>query len=436
MRRSHSGQASVLLVALTASLLAAFAVVFSTGQLVNDKMRLVNAADAAAYSAAQWEARSLNFQAYLNRAIVANEVAIAQLVSLRSWSQYMRSTTGNGARVAQWIPPLTGPVRALARGWQAVDVSLQATAQVLEAGLSTWNVEVLSNAEAVAHQQAAIAAAELVLDVARANEPRAEVTQATRLLQVRNASSWQNFTDRYRRGGGDLRRFVDLLMDSRDDFTRSRGWSLALPPVVKVAKRGGTDLLGENTWRGVDTLSVHVDLLLDTVEIPLGWGAAEQRRRTVSQRGEHGGSLRTNSSASRRALRALRPATRYKGVPEIRDVVTPQRRDERTLRYAVALRLPQERVATADRLLMHEGLVSPDGTRHSLLPVMPDNSLQALAAAEIYFQRPAARRDGRREYASLFNPYWQVRLVDVSSSEKLLTAPLRGLSTDPYAVLP
>jgi hypothetical protein len=423
------------LVALIASLIAAFALVLSTGQMVNDKMRLVNAADAAAYSAAQWQARSLNYQAYLNRAIVANEVAIAQLVSLRSWSKYVLSATSNSARVAQWIPPLTAPVRALARGWQAVDASLQATSPLLEASLSAWNVDVLSNAEALAHQQAAITAADLVAEVARANEPRAQVTQATRLLQVRNAASWQDrFTDRYRRGGGDLRRFVDLLMDSRDEFTRSRNWSLSLPPVVKVAKRGGTDLLAENSWRGLDTLSVHVDLLLDTVEVPLGWGAAEQQRRSVGERGEHGGSLRTNPSASRRASRVLRPATRYRGVPEIRDVITPQRRDERTLRYAVALRLPQEDIATADRLL-REGLTGLDGVRYPLTPTMPDHGLQALAAAEIFFQRPVGRSDGRREYPSLFNPYWQARLVDVSSQDRLLTAPARDLTTDPYAVL-
>src|SRR5688572_14423197 len=105
MRRSHSGQSSIVLLALLASLVAAGAACFGVGQLVNDKMRLVNAADAAAYSAAQWEARSLNFQSYLNRAIVANEVAIAQLVSLRSWSGYVSTLARNGATVAQWIPP-------------------------------------------------------------------------------------------------------------------------------------------------------------------------------------------------------------------------------------------------------------------------------------------------------------------------------------------
>lgn len=167
VRRPHSGQASVLLVALVASMLACFAVVFSAGQLVNDKMRLVNAADAAAYSAATWEARSLNFQSYMNRAIVANEVALAQLVSLRSWSRYVATASANSARVAQFIPYLAGPARTLAQGWRSIDTTLQSTLPGMEAGISSWNVDVLANAQAVAHQQAPIVAADLVNEVAR-----------------------------------------------------------------------------------------------------------------------------------------------------------------------------------------------------------------------------------------------------------------------------
>jgi len=47
-------------------------------------MQLQNAADAAAFGASTLEARSLNFAAYTNRAMVANEVAIGQLVGLLS----------------------------------------------------------------------------------------------------------------------------------------------------------------------------------------------------------------------------------------------------------------------------------------------------------------------------------------------------------------
>jgi hypothetical protein len=66
---------------------------------------------------------------------------------------------------------------------------------------------------------------------------------------------------------------------------------------VQLARRGGTDLVGEYSWRAVDTLSVHIDLLLDSQEIPIGWGAAEQRRLPQARRGEHGGSLRRNPRA-------------------------------------------------------------------------------------------------------------------------------------------
>lgn len=436
MRRLHSGQSSILLLALLASLVAAGAAAFGSGQLVNDKMRLVNAADAAAYSAAQWEARSLNFQSYLNRAIVANEVAIAQLVSLRSWSSYVATLTRNSAAVAQWIPPLAAPVRALERGWRVVDSSLQATVPGMEAAISAWNVDVLANAEAVAHQQAAIVAADLVSEVAHANDPRSQVTDATRILQVRNAAEWQHrFTDRYRRGGGDLGRFVDLLTKSRDGFTRSRRSGLSVP-LVSVRRRGGTDLLAERSWRGVDTLSVHIDYLIDSVEIPLGWGASETRRLPVSRRGDHGGSLRSNPSASRRALRALRPQELYRGVPEIRDIVTPGRKDDRRLRYSVALRIPREQVLTPDRLLLTAGIDSPEGSHHETGPVLPGTGLHAQGSAEVYFQRPVIRRDGRAEYPSLFNPYWQARLVAVDGTERQLTAASRELGFDPYGVLP
>jgi hypothetical protein len=258
------------------------------------------------------------------------------------------------------------------------------------------------------------------------------------LLQARNGAEWQNrFTDRYRRGGGDLRRYSALLMDSRDGFSRSRHSGLPFPlPLVDIARRGGTDLIAENTWRGVDTLSAHIDLLLASVEIPIGWGAAEQQRVPVRQRGQHGGSLSTNPAASRRAMRALRPSGSYRGLPEIRDVITPSRRDDRALRYAVALSMPATSILTADRLLMPAGIRSPDGMSHSIAPDLADDAIHALGAAEVYFRRPEARSDGRREYPSLFNPYWHVRLVDVSRQERALTAPMRGLTVDPFSVAP
>src|SRR5262245_44704686 len=87
-QRQH-GQVLALLLMLMAALLGSLLFVFNSGQVVSAKLRLVGAADAAAYSGALAEARSLNFQSYMNRAMVANEVAVAQFVSIRSWSSYV-----------------------------------------------------------------------------------------------------------------------------------------------------------------------------------------------------------------------------------------------------------------------------------------------------------------------------------------------------------
>lgn len=433
----HKGQALVVVLAFLATLAGGFLVVVSVGQSVNDKVRLVNAADSAAFSAAQWQARSLNYQAYLNRAIVANEVAIAQLVSLRSWSRYMDTTLTNASRVGSFVPPVAASLQALERGWDAVDRAIAGVAP-LESLLSRWNVHVLANAQALAHVQATAAAAELVSQAAALVEPRAEVYEATRMLQVRNSAQWlHRFTARYQRGSGDLRRYARLLMDSRDGFTQRRSTDL-LPSSspVQVARRGGTDLIGEYSWRGVDTLSAHIDLVLTEQEIPLGWGAAEQRRLPVSQRGIHGDSLRRNSRASRLALRELRPASGYQGIPEIRDVIQPARQDDRTVRYSVALRIPAQRVDTVDRLLVPHGVQGVAGEPQRFDPSFAAGGLHALSSAEVYFLRPDARMDRRREYPSLFSPYWQARLASTQAVDRQLVARERGLGVDPFGTGP
>lgn len=437
-RRLQAGQALVVMLAFTASLLGAFFLVFNVGQTVNDKARLVNAADAAAYSAALWEARSLNFQAYTNRAIVANEVAIAQFVSLRSWSAYLGRTLENVSIATSWIPPLGRILQLLARSWRTVDQTLQSSLPAAEGAISRWNVDALSLAQSFAHQQALIAAADLVEDVAKRTEPRAEVSASTRQLQVRNAAGWQNgLTSRYRRGSGELNRVRDLILASRDGFTADRRADLVpANPLASLPKRGGTDLIGEYSWRGMDTFAAHVDLLFDDLEVPIGWGAAENRRLPVVGRGIHGRSVSTNPRASRLAQLSLRPRSGYQGIPEIRDIARPTRREDLRLAYTVELQIPEGALATADRVAIPHGIMTTDGASMSTAPQFAGSALHAMGAAELYFRRPAARSDARREYPSLFSPYWQAHLVPVAATDRLLAARAKGLSVDPYAVLP
>ena len=56
------------------SALIALFFLFNTGQLSREKTKLVNTSDAGAYSAGVMNARTLNYEAYANRAMLANIV--------------------------------------------------------------------------------------------------------------------------------------------------------------------------------------------------------------------------------------------------------------------------------------------------------------------------------------------------------------------------
>ena len=79
---------------------------YKAGKLTSDKIALQNAADAAAYSVSVVEARDLNFASYMNRAIVANEVAVGQMVGLASWAIHWRSF---GDYLSLYAAPLKTP---------------------------------------------------------------------------------------------------------------------------------------------------------------------------------------------------------------------------------------------------------------------------------------------------------------------------------------
>ncbi len=88
----QQGQASVFVLALLGVVLLITVFLYQSGRITSEKMQLQNGADAAAFGASTLEARSLNFAAYTNRAMVANEVAIGQLVGMLSWADELTTS--------------------------------------------------------------------------------------------------------------------------------------------------------------------------------------------------------------------------------------------------------------------------------------------------------------------------------------------------------
>jgi len=63
-----------------------------------------NLADSAALSAATWRARALNFNAFANRALIAQDVYAAHLTEANAWAAYASMLAQRGQELAQIFP--------------------------------------------------------------------------------------------------------------------------------------------------------------------------------------------------------------------------------------------------------------------------------------------------------------------------------------------
>ncbi len=102
-RLAQRGQALVFTTIVMLVVMLALVTMYSMGQLTTAKMKLQNTADAAAYSSALAQARDYNFSAYVNRAMIANQVVIAQLVGLTSWARNYNDTFATLTPQVEWM---------------------------------------------------------------------------------------------------------------------------------------------------------------------------------------------------------------------------------------------------------------------------------------------------------------------------------------------
>jgi len=231
-RRRQRGQAMAFTLAFGVATALVALVLFNSGMLANAKTRLQNAADAGAYSAGLLQARDHNFSAYTNRAIVANQAAVAQLVSLKSYMEDAADTHGrmSGAilSVEELIPsskPAWNFAGSLPVGSLNSTVSSLAPAAVKGLDLLIHAFEAAQEA----HHLATVLDMALVADeVVKRNDPNAAVTQSV-FLAGRTAvqvKAWSDTTKRHRANdaSNEADRFADLVVSDKatDGFTRNR----------------------------------------------------------------------------------------------------------------------------------------------------------------------------------------------------------------------
>ncbi|MFA7494998.1 MAG: pilus assembly protein TadG-related protein [Acidithiobacillus sp.] len=288
-----SGQAALLASVLIPAVLLAGLFVFNTSQSSATKIRTQNAADAAAFSAMQMEARELNFISYTNRAMVANQVAIGQTISLVSWVHYVKNLGINIKTIGQIssLIPGVGSIivtitNAIAQTTQVLDQSIETTSRVVLPALDITDAA-LSGAQEVYHFSNGVfdpgggsnkpggAMTAVAEQVVKFNDPQAQLNGI--VLASNLAAYFQYRSDLIQRWGSDKdqaqARMAYMINASRDGFTQQRN-DLPLPFSPKIIRQGDFGVVGwefrragassiihsadgKYAWSGMDTLSFH-----------------------------------------------------------------------------------------------------------------------------------------------------------------------------------
>ncbi len=259
-RTAQAGQAIVFIVAMLPVIFLSILVVYNTAVSTREKMKLQNTADATTYSASVLTARSLNYLAYTNRAMAANEASIATLASVQTSLGAFITSAANiqegrviakgfeGMRnlEASRLPPPEGPIFALRYAKNVLQAErLQRTvdriAGFVEPAAKPMQVGVdmlrLLNQGISASQVAMLASTaaqlpQVIKDVLHANDPDVTVpTGETAILATKFVADLGLYLKSYHQSANgpfseeefnEVLRFAHAAQATRDDWTKER----------------------------------------------------------------------------------------------------------------------------------------------------------------------------------------------------------------------
>lgn len=233
-RKRSSGQALIFGLVFAAAAAIVVLLLFNSALLTTTKSQLQNAADAGAYSASVLQARDGNFSAYTNRAMIANQVAVAQFVSLKSYFEDANQTRKRANSALHDKFYRSFPVSAPA--WDAgkkmpIDTAHAAVNQLAGPAVKALDllIDAMDQAQQL-HHFATMAEMMFVADeVVKKNDPLARVTTSAFMVgdgalrvKVWGNDSTQRFTANDASKEAD--RFADAVVhrDSTDGFIRNR----------------------------------------------------------------------------------------------------------------------------------------------------------------------------------------------------------------------
>ena len=394
--RRQGGYLSVLLLPLLTAMLLLTLAVISNGQELRQRYYRQTMVDNMAISAAVLMARELNILAIMNRALLANQLGIAQLIGIASWYQMLSSTSSRSATVTAWVPYLNTLTQQFNRVVQSVEEPLQ---RVLETGITLQHglLRGIMSAQTMVRLSFATLVPKTLADIAKLHsieEPQWQVLHSPGLFEF--PLRWWTYIPR-QRSGNDEHQLAQLMKQSLDPFSERRSYDWLQLGLVRVRKAGGTELqvddAGRWSWQGLDTVSVHARILWVRVEIPWGAGASYSGDPIQTlNRQQFGYSAGTNPYATRLAL---------------------------AMQQQLASSTPSMHYYHRNDIGEH-------------LPEILVVSGPQVAKAGVFFSRPAElfpRSDKRAEQANLFNALWQSQLQSLNATDKAVLLMLRAANS-------
>jgi len=454
------GQTLPLALLLVAAAAVSWVYLYNGGHIVAARTRLTHAADAVAYSGALIQARALNMQAYINRAQVAHQVAMAHLVTLSAWQQAGTAQAGQAARgnpPASLIAMLFGPAYGSAYASSRRAGALGGLAGDLERAYDGHDRSV---------RRILQASARTLIDTLPAVRERAmravlsenyrDAGQALPAAMPRLDWLGDGLPGRLAMAAPSQAELPDLTLQAAGrygflaprDATARNAWPVShrCPQLRhELRRRGATTLDANGRWQARDTLSFHALRSNRWIgcyyrEYPMGWGdtaaggggaqeapgvdapddfSAQDFWRWVRQYTDW--DIQSPGSGNALARARAASARRHwagRGFPGYATLTGPA---ASPLRLAIALRMPAAALQTSDAA----GTVRVAGRRFGFRALAPGEYVHAASAAETFFARPQPRADGRDEMAGLFHPYWQARLAALLPHERRIAGGLR-----------
>jgi hypothetical protein len=454
-RQQQGGAALILALAVITVAVCAWQQHTSLAQLFMAQHVLDQSVSAAALAASQHHARLLNGHAFLNRTIMAHQVAMAHLLTLAS-AEKMRLEMSR--QLTRGNPPLFligmmfGPHHAAA--YAASKLGVVATSQtglnelhraftrhdrLMGQALQRSREQLLKNIRSDTEQ--------LVHEVLARNMLKAQyVAPKVDHLNVTITMPMKHFLPLEQSGASALWRgwFEDVMrqhpyLQTRRDTARNH-WMISKDcPHMRheLRRRGNSVFDAAGLWQATDSVSMHAVrghkiLLCYWREYPMGWANVLSPHKGSGSRSAHDSAYQRPGSApdSFKKISFLKWVAAQYSITSVmmgmNNVLADGRGYASQVRWNTRHRVQPYALSSAQPFVTKIHIKQPLATLETpalklglrvrgLLQRQADwpSDLRAEAAAQAYYDRYAERHDARQEVPNLFQPFWSAKNIAV-----------------------